>query len=702
MSSVIKRNKPLSKKHTARVENLLQDALTKHQTGHLHEAESGYHTILDKYPDYPQAKHLLGVVSFQLGNTEKAIALLEETLSIKPGFLDAQSNLGNIYFQTGMYESASAIFKTIIQQYPELASAYFNLGNVYIKQNKIHDAIENYQIAISLQTDYAEAHNNLGTVYLSLQDVEQALAHFEQAVKLAPEFADAYSNIGNCLRKMNRFDDAISYYYKAIKIKPDSVLAYHNLGDIFQALGQLENAINCYKQSLALDPNYLDSHFKLSRVLQDTGDIENAIPHLKKVLDLKPDHFDAHNNLGNIYYKKDRDDDAIREYKTALQINPDYAEAYNNLGNVLFEIGRIDDAIENYEKALQLNPNLSQARQHIAIIRPQEDQIKIIQDQLKTPELTDFDRMNYHIALGAIYNHTKSYLSSFEHINKGNQLKRKTLNYSADEHSEYINRLINIYSKEYFQCMNISGSDSECPVFIVGMPRSGTTLVEQILSSHPEITGAGELTKLNQTEKVINKLIDPNITYPQCMTSITKQVLENISHEYLELINSFSDKAIRICDKLPDNFLRIGFIKLLFPNASIIHCKRNALDTCTSIFLTFFNEGNYYSFDLEEIGRYYIDYERLMSHWLSLFPADILDVSYEELIGDQENISRQLVKHINLDWDDSCLNFYNNKRVVKTASNLQVRQPIYHSSVNRWKRYEEQLGPLIDILQHHQ
>ncbi len=693
-----RRSKPLSKKHAARQETLLQDAITKFKSGLLLEAGNSCQTILNKYPAYADAKHLLGIILFQLGDRKNAIILLEETLLIKPNFLDAKNNLGNIYFQSEKYENAIAIFKSIIKQNPELASAYFSLGNVYVATNNINDAIQNYQKAISLNPVYAEALNNLGTAYLGLNKTKQALEHFEQAVKLAPDFADAYNNIGNCLKVLNRNEKAIDNYKKAIKLRPDFAVAFSNLGNIYQELGQLGNAIDYYKQSLAINPADVESYYKLSSALRDTGAIEDAIIYLKKTIELKPDHYDAHNNLGNIYYNNNHNDDAITEYKIALSINPSYAEAYNNWGNVLFENGSVNEAIEKYEKALQLKPGLSQAHKHLAIAKPDEKHIDKIEKQLNKPNLSDFDCMNYHFALGTIYNHIKSYSCAFQHFGNGNQIVRKMLDYSADEHSEYINKLIKIYSTDFFQHNTICGSESERPVFIVGMPRSGTTLIEQILSSHSETFGAGELTRLHQIETSFKKNIDSNLDYPECITSIKKQELENISHDYLDLLNSFSIEASRITDKLPDNFLRIGLIKLLFPNAKIIHCERNTLDTCTSIYLTYFTKGNKYSFDLIDIGRYYLDYERLMLHWHTLFPGQIYDVKYEDLITDQENSSRQLIDYINLEWEDACLNFHNNDREVKTASNLQVRQPIYNNSVERWKRYEQDLQPLIDIL----
>ena len=230
------------------------------------------------------------------------------------------------------------------------------------------------------------------------------------------------------------------------------------------------------------------------------------------------------------------------------------------------------------------------------------------------------------------------------------------------------------------------------------MPRSGTTLVEQIISSHPQVFGAGELTLIMNIEKKIAGKIESESTCPECMLLISDSLALEFSGDYLNDLRRYSEVATRISDKMPDNFRRIGFIKTLFPKARIIHCQRNALDTCTSIFLNYFAKGNNYSFDLIDIGQFYLDYKRLMEHWHNLFPTEIFNVENEALVLDQEKISREIIEYLGLEWDENCLDFYKNERIVQTASNLQVRDPINDNSINKWKRYEKHLGPLISIL----
>ena len=408
----------------------------------------------------------------------------------------------------------------------------------------------------------------------------------------------------------------------------------------------------------------------------------------------------AHYNLGIARDELGQPEQAISCYEQAIVIKPDYAEAHNNLGNALIEFGRSEDAITHFEQALAIKPDFAEAHRHLTLIKPKQEQVPIIERLLTRLPISNEDAMHYHFSLGNIYHEVEIFDKAFEHFNKANGLKRLCITYNAQNHSAYVDRLIESNTKEYFQEKATCGSDSGLPVFIIGMPRSGTTLVEQILSSHPQVHGASELAFFVHIEEAISKQFVASRPYPECMSLCNDAVAEKYSEDYLDKIRVYSRDATRITDKMPHNFLRIGLIRTLFPQARIIHCQRDAMDTCLSIFINYFVDitGNEYTYDLEEIGSYFVDYERLMAHWCDLFPSEILNVQYEQLVGDQEKISRQLVKHIGLEWDDQCLDFHLNKRAVRTASSVQVRQPLYTHSINRWKHYENQLAPLLAIL----
>ena len=308
-----------------------------------------------------------------------------------------------------------------------------------------------------------------------------------------------------------------------------------------------------------------------------------------------------------------------------------------------------------------------------------------------------------HGVVAAAYDDAGDYDVAFGHYKAGNDLKKAASLYQADATSTYVDRVIATFGTEFFARMDRAGSQPELPVFIVGMPRSGTTLVEQILASHPQVHGAGELDYMRQITQALPERLAPDSvggqqTFPECAAKIDTALAERIAEEHLQHLREHSASALRITDKTPSNFLRLGLIALLFPKARIIHCQRDPLDTCLSCYFLRFGQGQAFAYDLDDLGRYYRDYARLMEHWRRVLPSPLLEVPYEALVADQEGWSRRLIAFLGLDWDDRCLAFYRSERQVKTASVWQVRQPVYASSIGRWRRYAKHLGPLFAAL----
>ncbi len=649
---------------SSNISQLIQTGLGHHQSGRLQEAETIYQSILKEQPQHLDALHLLGVIAHQVGKNEIAVNLIEKAININPNVPDFYNMCGEAYRALHKNELAITRYEQALAINPDFAGVHNNLGNALKELGRVEDAITRYEQALAIQPDYAMAHNNLGVALKEQGRVEDAITRFEQALAIQPDYAEAHNNLGNALKELGRVEDAITRYEQALAIQPDYAGAHSNLGNALRELGRPEDAISRYEQALAIQPDFAMAHYNLGIALDELG----------------------------------RPEEAVTRYEKALAIQPDYAEAHNNLGNALDELGRQKDAITHYEQALAIKPDYAEAHRHLTNIKPKQEQISIIEKLLKSPSLSEIDAMHYHFALGNIYNDVEKFNKAFEHYNKANTLKRKTITYDPQNYSAYVDRLIEAYSKGYFQEIAACGSNSELPVFIVGMPRSGTTLVEQIVSSHPQVYGAGELASFGHIEDAIAIQFKASNPYPECMPLCNESMTLKFSKKHLEKLENYSHDAKRTTDKMPGNFIRIGLIKTLFPKARIIHCQRNALDTCTSNFLNYFVVGHEYSFDLNELGQYYLDYERLMAHWGSLFPSEILGVQYEELVMNQEKISRQLIEYIGLEWDDRCLDFHKNKRAVRTSSSVRVRQPIYTHSINRWKHYEEHLAPLIAIL----
>jgi tetratricopeptide (TPR) repeat protein len=380
-------------------------------------------------------------------------------------------------------------------------------------------------------------------------------------------------------------------------------------------------------------------------------------------------------------------------------------DAHCNLGKAFLSLGDLDSAEACYRKAIEIDPESSVAWQNLSVagrFGPDDAAtIEALQKLLASPTVTDGSRIPLHFALAKIYDDCQRFDEAFEHYQAANRLKHKTLNFDRKKSPlrVLVSNTISTYSADFFQQRIGYGSASEIPIFIVGMPRSGTTLVEQILAMHPLIFGAGELIYIANIATTLQKRLGASLPYPQCTKLIRESMANTLAREYLEQIRSVAGSAGRVTDKLPGNFMYLGLIALLFPRARVIHCQREALDVCLSIyFQNFLASDHAYAYDLADIAFQYRQYERLMGHWRKVLPLRIYDVQYEQLVADPEAGTRGLLGYCALPWDERCLRPYESKRPVYTASVWQVRQPIYKDSVHRWKRYEHHLGELKEAL----
>tara|TARA_R110001599_G_scaffold353826_1_gene599306 strand:- start:83075 stop:85036 length:1962 start_codon:yes stop_codon:yes gene_type:complete len=646
------------------IAQLLQTGLELHRSGRLQEAESYYQSAREQQPEHPDAWHLLGVLAHQVGKNTIAVELVQEAIKRHPDNPEFYVTCGEAYRALQEYDLAVTCLEQALSKKPDFAGAHVNIGNIFKEMGLLGQAEEHIIKAIGIQPDFAVAHNNLGVILKETNREEEAIDCFRTAIETMPGHFEAYNNLGNALFNLKRIDEARQRYEQALTLMPDYAEAHSNLGNALKELGNLGEALTHYERAIAIKPDFAMAYYNLGTALDDLG----------------------------------RPEDAITRYEQALAIQPDYAEAHNNLGNALDEVGLQEEAISHYGEAVEIKPDYTEAYRNLTRLQPKQVQASVLEKLLTTPSLSEKEAIDCHFALGNIFDDGDDFARAFEHYSKGNVLKRKTVMYDSQSFSAYVDRLIEAYSEQYFRDINEFGSDTESPVFVLGMPRSGTSLVEQIVASHPQVHGAGELPFLVHVEEGMAERLKASGPYPECMQSLSQSSAREFSQKYLGELEAYADNILRITDKLPSNFLRVGLIKTLFPKAKIIHCRRNAMDTCTSNFLNYFSFGNDYSFDLEELGKYYLDYERLMRHWESLFSSEILTVQYEALVADQEKVSRQLVEYIGLPWDDCCLDFYKSKRAVNTFSSSQVRKPVYTQSINRWQLYEQQLAPLSAIL----
>ena len=507
-----------------------------------------------------------------------------------------------------------------------------------------------------------------------------------------------FNLIGACYQQIGQLEGAEKMFETAVNIKPDYAEAHFNHGVVLQELDKPDNAIESYKKAINFQPNYPDALNNLGKLLKESGELQGAIEKLEWAVAYQHDFAEAHNNLGLALSDYGRPIDAIKSYKNAVNYDSNYAKAYYNLAISQQNIGDKDGFIVNIEKALEIRPDMGAAHLYLSRVKKYiktDPVIPLIESYLLKEDLSLIDRIDFSFALAHIYEGLKNYNKQFEYLNEANLLRKQEANYSFEKDQSLFSRIKETFESPPSILKESSLGNEIRPIFIVGMPRSGTSLVHQILDSHNKVHGAGELNYLN-------KFVMPAIKSfkKKGKNQISNKSLKSIRESYLASLSSLNIKEKIIIDKMPLNFRFIGFVASAFPEAKIIHMNRDPMATCWSIYKYYFN-GNYYSFDQDDLASYYVLYKDLMDFWKQLFPNQIYDVCYEDLTTNQEEETRNLLEYCELDWDDNCLRFHKNQTVMKTTSALQVRQKMYQGSSEVWRQYESYLQPLIKGLDYY-
>lgn len=715
------------------------NAIQLHKQGNLDQAELIYRQILDETPDHADALHLLGVVAHQRGQFGRAVALIKKAVALAPdagtyycnlaeacrmsgdvaGSVeaarkavalvphspDAHNHLGLALQMQGQLEDALAAFKDAIELRPDFALAHNNLGGVYRELERNDEALECYRRAVELAPNLPLALSNLGQSLLEKGEKDEAEKYCKEAVRLAPAFPEGLSNLGNALRAQDKLKDAKDCYRLALKMRPNVAMIHGNLGQALQQEGNLDEAIKCYKQAAALDPKSARFESYLASALADQDDFTGAAEHYRRALVIKPDFAEAHSGLGSVLHEQGDFKGAIASFEEALRIKPDYAEAYSSLGGAYAELGDMDKATHYYREAIRHDPEYTGAYSvlatHLRDKMPDED-VRTMEAFLAREHLTDWKRSTLHHGLAHYYDAKKDYAAAADHAAKGNQYRKEVWTrqgkiYARDDHTSFVSFLMKQFQPAFFERVKGWGSDTEVPVFVVGMPRSGTTLLEQILGSHPRVFGAGELAIAKETFDQLPKWMNMQAAPAACVTQMTQDIVRRAGEEHLTRLREYSTTADRIVDKMPDNYLWLGFLAAVFPKAKFIYSKRDLHDVAVSCWITNFKAIRW-ACDQEDIAWRIKNHVRLMDHWKKVLPVPLLEVEYEQTVEDLEGVARKMIDFIGLEWDPACLAFHENKRTVRTASLSQVRQPVYKKSVQRWKNYDEALKPLFTII----
>ena len=640
---------------------------------------------------------------FNYGHALRGQRMLQEArvryaraVELRPEFGLAHIHLGSIHKELGQLEAAVHSYRRGVNFVPRSAAAHSNLGGALHELGRLHEAVESYSRALDIEPLHAETHANLGAALLVLGQTEKAATSLERALTLDPNFALAHLNLGNALQKLGRVTEAAASFRRCIRIEPQLAAAYTNLGNAQRELGQAEDALASHRQALAIDPSLAVAHRNLATALQELGQNTEAESSLRRALELNPQAAEVHNNLAVILRSQNRTVEAEAFCLKALEIDPDLTSALALLAEFEADKGRFPEAGALYRRATSIDPNFAQAWAGLAGLRKMTpDDAPWLKEALRVvgSPLPVRQEIQLRYAIGKYFDDLRDYPAAFNNFQRANELtKQITPRYDAMKWEKQFEETANIYDMRRIADARLGAEVSARPVFIVGMPRSGTSLAEQIVASLPSVYGGGELPFWPIAAAAYES--------SEADTNMRAAMRRDLASGYLGLLDGLSRDAQRVTDKMPANFLVLGLIHSVFPNSRIIYMRRNPVDTCLSIYFQNFGVSHSYANDLVDLTHFYAQHTRLMGHWMSVLPKNaILEVPYEGLIENQELWSRKMLEFIGLPWDPQCLQFNETKRVVATRSRWQVRQKIDKSSVERWRNYESFVGPLRTLLE---
>ena len=712
------------------METDLACALQYHQAGKLEEARRIYQNLINVGQHSANALHLLGVLAHQQGDHDRAAEMIGRAIALNPSAAAYHANLAEVYRTLGRLDRAVDCCRTALHfqpDYPEavnslglillargqtgLAVAQFrlalrlrpgyavacnNLGNGLRCQGDKTGALAQFRLALDLEPDLAEAHSNLGQMLLERKELDQALPHCRHAVRLRPNCAEAHNNLGNVLRELGRLEEAKCAYAEALRQNPDLAMVYNNMGQALQEESRLDESITWYGRALELEPDKARYHGNLASAMEEQEKHDEAVARYEIALRLDPAHAESCNGLGWIRHEQGRYDDALAHYQQALRLDPSLAVAHCNLGTLQEELSDFDGAERSFRAALQHDRRQAGAYAQLATMRRSklpEDDLAAMQSLLADPYLTGGKRSALHFGLAQVLDARACYAVAAEHLREANALaladwRKRSKCYDPAEHARFVTDMIAACTPAFFERVRGWGLETERPIFIFGLPRSGTTLTEQILAGHSQVFGAGELRLGHEDLEALGaSQSDPQ----ERLARLDPDMARKIGQRHLDRLAELNQSLPRVADKMPDNYLCLGLLAALFPKARFVHCRRDLRDVAVSCWMTHFRQIRWAS-DPEHITSRFHEYERLLAHWHATLPMPMLEVNYEETVSDLDRVARRLVAWCGLPWEPGCLEFHQLRRPVRTASVSQVRQPIYAHSVGRWKHYNQPLA----------
>jgi tetratricopeptide (TPR) repeat protein len=708
-----------------------------HQAGQMSSAAQLYQRVLAQDEENADALHLLGVLRHQQGDHARAVELIGRAVTLRPNIAAFHANLAEAYRALGKCDRAAGCCRTALRLWPDFPEALCNLALAFQGLGRHEEAAEQLRRALELRPDFASAHSNLGISLRELGQLEEALTHFRRAVELAPDYAPAQTNLGQMLVDSGHAEEALPHCRAAVRLQPDLAAVHHNLGNAFRALSRFVEARSAFLEAIRLDPNLAKSHAHLGLVLQQDGQLGDALTWLKQAVELEPDNAafwgyladlhgereefaeaipcweraqaleperaSVHHGLGWALQEEGRPAEAGEHFRIALRLQPDFAAARLSLGGLHEELGDLTEAEAAFREALRSQPAYALPHARLATLlrgRLPDGDRAALEERLADPQLGNGPRARLLFALAHVLDAHGDYTRAADCLRQANtlsrdQTRRQKRDYVPAEHERFVDNLLAAFGPEIFRRTAGWGSESRRPVFIFGLPRSGTTLIEQVLSSHSRVHGAGELRLVRQTFEAIPATLGRSEGPLVCLPHLDGTAIRRLAEQHLEGLAALDGgRAERIADKMPDNYMYLGLLAILFPRAVFIHCRRDLRDVAVSCWMTDFRSIRWAN-DPEHIASRFRQYRRLMQHWQSVLPVPIQEVNYEDAVADLESVARRLVAACGLDWEPACLEFHRTRRPIRTASVAQVRQPIYKQSVARWRNYEAALPGLF-------
>jgi tetratricopeptide (TPR) repeat protein len=650
----------------------------------------------------PAALQLLGAALAQNGELSEAEAVFRELLESNPRSASLHSSLGNVALLKGDAAAAERSYRAALEQSPGQAEIHFNLARALKAQDRLFEALAALNKAVELKPLYAEALAQSGVVLMAMNNLTPAVDAFTRALALRENLFEAHYNLGLAYERLDRLNEAKLSLARAASLNDRSSDAFFALGRTLHRLQQRELATSALARSAALKPDHAEAHGLLATVFLEDGWTTAAMDEIGKAIRLDPGNAEFHITHGRVLAELNRLEEAEAANRRAVELAPESMQALGALGRSYLSVGRTAEARAVFERQLALH--MDDVHSHLDMARvekfkPGDPRLAQLESFLPLEDtMNAADRSALHFTLGRAYDEMGDFDRAFDHFTAANLAQRQGVPDTEAEDRLWFERTMQVYDADLFRQKAGSGSPSRVPIFVLGMPRSGTTLTEQIISSHPEVKGAGEVQDLeNATKFLINrhKFTKP---MPELVRDLRSEHFSELGTAYVERLSRRAPGATRVTDKLLGNYNRIGLIQLALPNAVIIHCRRNPLDNCVSIYTNHFVESLEHANDLARLGRYYQRYHALMEHWRQVLPGRFLEVPYEETVRDVEGVARKVIAWCGLEWDARCLDFQKNARRVATLSITQVRQPVYQSSVERWRNYEKHLEPLRQAL----